>query len=245
MKKIKNYLKREKEIVTLSDERLIKIDPSSEGFFDNVIGYDSDNINIQIFVKAAQEIKRVNVEPFWKTIYDPSLVMGKIVFEKGENPAKNKSFYWWYEKIETIPSVEGRNWKLGNEYQYYSFLIWLINQLVEKKGWTVTESINAVVLDSKELGHYAPDNKDDDFIGQFEMTGSHEIVGVYDLANTFKFVKRTKILFGLNYGDERSYFTVGGCCCVGGKFRPLATLYEQYEDIRDMNYYCTAWIVLE
>ena len=70
------------DILRLSDHRLIKIDPSTGGFFDNVIGYDSDNINIQIFVKAAQEIKRVDVEPFWKPIYDPSLVMGKIVFEK-------------------------------------------------------------------------------------------------------------------------------------------------------------------
>lgn len=229
------------DILSLSDRRLIKIDPSTKGFFDNVCRFKSADKNIQTFVKVAKKIKKSKIKPFWKPIYDPSLVGGKIIFKKGENPARYKSFYWWYEQIKQMNEVQGKKWKMGNEYQYYAFLIWLINKLI-KNGWSATKAMNAVVLDSKELGNYSLVNMED---WHLSKTGSCDIVGVCDLANTFKFVRRTKVIFGYNCGDEESYFLAGGCCGVKGEERPLATLFEMCYDMGDMNYFCTAWMILE
>ena len=47
----------------------------------------------------------------------------------------------------------GRKRKLGTEYQYYAFLVWLINKLV-CGGWSIKKAMEAIVLNSTDLGHY-------------------------------------------------------------------------------------------
>ena len=83
-----------------------------------------------------------------------------------------------------MSAVDGRHWHLATEYQYYAFLVWLINQLV-KGGKSVDVAIKMVVLDSKELGHYY-DSENSTEGEDFEDTGSRCVCGVYDLANTYK-----------------------------------------------------------
>ena len=176
--------KRNLEIESLSDERLVMVDTTKEGFYDNVLNFVSENDDIQAFVKAVREVKDVGTEPFYRPVMDPSLEGDKVVYKKGKKPAVGHSYNWWVKAVKAMPAVEEKNWKIGTEYQYYAFLVQLINRLVEA-GWSIEKAIEAVVLDSKELGHYW---NSEDALYDFETTGNRKVYGVYDLANTCKFL---------------------------------------------------------
>lgn len=169
------------EITTLTDKRLVRINPQEEGFYDAVLNFKSDSISINDFIEAIKEVKDEKLEAFYKPVYDPS-EDDTIVYQKGNKPATGHSYTWWTEIVSKMPAVEGKNWKIATEYQYYAFLVWLINRLV-KSGKTLEKAIDQVVNDSKELGHYY------DSENGLVATGSRNVCGVYDLANTFKFLK--------------------------------------------------------
>ena len=114
-----------------------------------------------------------------------------------------------------MPSVEGRQWQLATEYQYYAFLVWLINQLV-KIGKSVEEALHQVVLDSKELGHYY-DSENSTEGGDFEFTGSRGVCGFYDLANTFKILQYSN-------SEAGGVWFAGGDYDDYGRHYPLASL---------------------
>lgn len=222
------------EIKTITDERLIKIDPSMDGFYDKVLVYHSRNKNIQAFQEATEEIKEAELKPFWKPTLDPAYDGKKIIFKKGQMPAVGHSYNWWEDMAKKMPPVEGKSWQVGTEYQYYAFLVHLINQLVEKPGWNIGTAIEAVVLDSKVLGHYANSKN---AIRDFEPTGSREICGCSDLGNTCKILRC-------------SNKEVGGLWLAGGKYinngnnSPLADL--GHDGSMDVDYnYSVGWLVLE
>ena len=126
-----------------------------------------------------------------------------------------------------MSAVDGRHWHLATEYQYYAFLVWLINQLV-KGGEFVDVAIKMVVLNSKELGHYY-DSENSTEGKNFEDTGSRCVCGVYDLANTFK------ILSSSNKG-AKGFWHGGGYCCGDGNDNTLANLDRETRLDDDRNY---------
>jgi hypothetical protein len=133
-----------------------------------------------------------------------------------------------------MPVVEGRHWYVATEYQYYGFLVWLINQLV-KNGKDIDEALNMVVLDSKDLGHYL--NSKDSTLGEdFETTGSRCVCGVYDLANT------SKMLACSNY-EVRGLWIAGGCYCDDSDHNPLAELNHE-TNVSGGIYGCVGMLVL-
>ena len=226
--------KRKLGIVYSNDVPLVLIDPTSKGFFENVLGYVTENEKVQAFIKAIREVKEEGVKPFWKPIYDPSLDDEEVVFKAKRTPAVGHSYNFWKQKAEKMPAVQDKKWSVGSEYQYYAFLIWLINSL-KKKGLTIEESMNAVVLCSKELGHYWDSV---DALYNFEITGSREVCMVYDLANTNKILSCTK--------EE-----TGGLWLAGGNFVdhsgycPLACLEHYNSDSVGIDYgYGVGWLVL-
>lgn len=204
--------KRELGIVSLDDERLVRIDPTSEGFFENVLGYVTENEQIKAFIEAIKEVQEAELRPFWKPIYDPSLDGEEVVFKAGSIPAVRNSYDFWK--------------------QNYAFLVWLINILV-KKGWTIEEALKAVVLDSKDLGHYCNSKiaKQD-----LEETGNRKVCEIYDLANTYK-------IFSCSNKE------VGGFWLGGGRYGNLSFRYPladlDHFDIVD-NDCCdgVGWLVL-
>ena len=179
--------KRELGIVYKDDVPLVFIDPTSEDFFENVLGYVTESKDVQAFIEAIKEVKEEGVKPFWKPIYDPSLDGKKVVFKAGNIPAVRYSYNFWKQKAEEMSTTLGQKWSVGTEYQYYTFLVWLVNRL-EKKGLTIKEALNAIVLNSEELGHYCNSKFAQN---DFENTGKREVCGVYDLANTFKMLSCT------------------------------------------------------
>ena len=223
------YGKKQAEATTitaLTDSRLILINPQEDGFFDAVLNSKSDSDRINAFIEAVEEVKAEKLEIFYKTIYDPSEDGDKIVYKKGNKPAVGYSYNWWVEKASKMPAVEGRQWHLATEYQYYAFLVWLINQLV-KSGKSVEEAMNQVVLDSKELGHYY-DSENSTRGKDFELTGSRRVCGVYDLANTFKILRCSN-------KEAGGFWLAGGYYCDDGRCIPLADLFHiaDVDDDRD------------
>lgn len=199
-------------ITSTDDARLVHIDPTSKGFFERVLGCTTKDENIMEFIEAIKEVKEVGVGPFWKPIYDPSIEGKDIVFVKGNDPAVGYPFYYWKLEAEKMPAVEGKKWALGTEYQYYAFLVWIVNGLVQN-GRKVEEALDAVVNFSKELGHfYDSENSKIDF----EATGSREVCGVYDLGNTYKILSCTNI---------DGYWRAGGDNGSYSDNFPLAELY--------------------
>ena len=223
--------KRNLGINSLSDERLVKIDTTTEGFYDNVLNYSSKNGDIQAFIGAVREVQEVGVEPFYRPVMDPSLEDGNVVFKKWK-PAVGYSFNFWKHKAEEMPAVEGKRWHIGSEYQYYAFLTWLINQLVAT-GQGIKGAIEAVVLDSKELGHY---RNAKNALQDFETTGSREVCGVYDLANAYK-------LLACSNEEAGGFWVAGGDYGCNSNYYPLADL--NYGDNVDYNYdFSVGWLVL-
>lgn len=226
--------KREREIVSLKDERLVFIDPSIDGFFDKIFAYVTECDECKKFIEAIKEIQEAYLKPFWKPIYDPSLSRNgkKVIFEAGKTPAFGGSYNLWKERVEEMPAVENRNWKIGTEYQYYAFLVYLINQLVET-GWEIDRAVQAVVIDSKELGHYRNSENTSHII---EETGNRGICGVYDLANTSKI---------LACSNQQEYFwIIKASYECSSRTHPLADLTAELNTkwVRDTK--SVGWIVL-
>lgn len=175
-----------KEIQKLDDERLVFINPNLEGFYSNVLDFVTDNEYLKAFQEAIKEVKEEQPNPFWKPIYDPAIEHGKIVFEAGKHVASGGTGYtFWENKIHDLPSVEGKQWCIGTEYQYYALLTWLINQLIEKEAWSVEKAMTAIVINPRILGldYRVPVSK--------EKTGSDPICGICDLGRTYKYLTIT------------------------------------------------------
>lgn len=215
-------------ITTLTDNRLVKIDPQEPGFFDGVLNFKSTDEDINMFIEAVDEVKKADIKPFYRAIYDPSEVgTNMIAFQKEKNAAVGHSYNWWVETASKMVPIKGRKWHLATEYQYYAFLVWLINQLV-KNGKSVEYALNQVVLDSEEIGHYF--NSEKSTKGKkLEFTGSRCICGICDLANTCKIL-------------DCSNSEVGGFWLAGGRYDnfssslPLAYLNHDDNIVNDDNH---------
>ena len=79
------------EITTLTDKRLVRINPQEEGFYDAVLNFKSDSISINDFIEAIKEVKDEKLEAFYKPVYDPS-EDDTIVYQKGNKPATGHSY---------------------------------------------------------------------------------------------------------------------------------------------------------
>ena len=214
-------------ITSLTDNRLVQINPQEDGFFDAVINFKSTNSNLNAFIEAISEVKAAMLKPFYKPIYDPSEYGNIIDYQKGKKPAVGHSYNWWVETASKMSAVDGRHWHLATEYQYYAFLVWLINQLV-KGGKSVDVAIKMIVLDSKELGHYY-DSENSTKGEDFEDTGSRCVCGVYDLANTYK-------ILSCSNKEAGGFWFGGGDYDNDGSSNPLANLYRNTDVDGDCNF---------
>ena len=105
--------------------------------------------------------------------------------------------------------------------------------MLVSKGWTVGEAWDAVCNDSKKLGHYW---NSDNAKYRFEDTGSREICGFFDLANTYKILAKDEGVGG--------FWLAGGNYCGNGNFIPLAYL-ELCDVYHEDHYIGVAWLVLK
>ena len=181
------------------------------------------------FKETLTEVIKNGIEDFYRPAMDPSFadkVCTKIHYIAGERPAVGKSYNWWEE------TVKDSDFCLGTKAQYVAFLGVLIKMLVAK-GWTCCEAWDAVCNDSKKLGHY---RDSDDAKHHFEDTGSREICGFFDLANTYKILAKDE--------ETGDFWWAGGDCGNHGDYAPLAD-YGLSSDYNINHNYSVAWLVLK
>ena len=237
-------MKRERnmEIKSLSDKRLVKIDPSSEGFFDNILkGFNPSTYDEFCFIEAVDEVKSTKIPEFWIPIFDPSHDGEKIVFRKNLIPAVGHSFNWWKNEVNRMKPVESKSWNIGTNFQYIAFLVWLINSLVDT-GWSIENAMNAI-LDSKVFGKYTHTvysiKNENWFTKYLTHTGKHEICGICDLTNT------RKLLCDHNRNAYLHSFWIAGPyeTCLYGSLFQLKFYRLAMENLE--NDLAVAWLVLE
>lgn len=213
------------------DSMFALIEASQLSLNDDFMKHEPESDNQWELKKSLTEAIENGLSDFWAPKLDPSFSEDGtgLVFEADKMPAVGKSYNWWEEKAaEYLPE---RGSHLGIDIERVAFLGALIKKLIDN-GCSVSETWYAVCDDSKELGHYW---HSENAKHVFEPTGSREICGFCDLANTYKY---------LGAGNIGSYY-----CITGGSYNcnsidsTLTTRY--YHNDRNFDYKNTVgWIVL-
>lgn len=202
------------------------------------LSLDDEFMNYQPRTKKEQKLKEMietliqeGLKDFWRPKYDPSFNEEGtgICYKPGNKPAVGKP-YEWNAKAAKEFKPECRS-RLGTKSEYIAFLAVLIKKLVAS-GWKISDAWDAVCNDSKKLGHY---KTSENAKQGFEDTGSREICGFFDLANTYKILAEDE--------EDDCFWVGGGHCNFMGNFRPLAYLYHHFN--RNDDCYGCGWLVLE
>ncbi len=148
---------------------------------------------------------------------DPSIPDGKLVYQKGLPPATGYSQRKWVKILkEYCPS---RNSRQMTRTEFACRNLFLIQKLYESGKYTVDEAWQAVCDDSRRIGHY---RNSFGYIGNFEPTGSREVCGFYDLANTWKLLA------------EDPWEEAGGFWAAGGSYYNFSNIYP----VGDLGHNC-------
>ncbi|MBQ9314513.1 MAG: hypothetical protein IJ220_05920 [Clostridia bacterium] len=213
------------------DNMFVLIEASKLSLDDKFMQHRPTSDNERRFKKLLTKAIKNGLSDFWVSTLDPSFNEDKtnIVFEAGKMPAVGKSYNWWEKKADEYLPERGSH--LGTKKERIAFLGVLIKTLVER-GSTFHNSWKAVCDDSIFLGHYrnSVNAKFD-----FEVTGSREICGFCDLANTYKILAWDK--------EAGGFWLAGSCYCNYGDYFPLASLFHYTHHYTGSNY-SVGWIVL-
>lgn len=214
----------------IDDTTFVLIEASKLSLKDKFLKYEPQTHNQEEFKKDLTSAIKSGLLDFYRPIYDPSIdENGNIVFVAGKKPAVGHSYNWWVEAAKKY--VSDHKIRLGTKNEYVAFLGVLIKKLVIG-GWSIADAWEAVCDDSRMLGHYLNSQNSK---RNFEKTGSREICGFFDLANTFKI---------LAWDDEAGGFWLASGNSYGDSNRyPLADLGLFYN--RDFDYFSSVgWYVL-
>lgn len=215
----------------LSDDTFVLVESSKLSLDDDFMNFKPREKETKEFKKELSEVIKKGVKDFYRPIMDTSLTKDSenIFFQAGNMPAVGKSYPWWEKVAKEFKPERGS--RLGTKSEYIAFLGVLIKTLVNN-GWPKAEAWNAVCIDSKELGCYY--NSPNPLCG-FADTGSRNICGFYDLANTNKILAR----------DSDYYFWLASGCCHNYSYNyPIADLcYYHINDFSGSS--SVGWIVLE
>ena len=219
--------------LTKDDDIFVLIEASKLSLKDGFMQYKPKTDEQKEFKKLLTEAIQRGVKDFYRPKLDPSFVNSKyhdICYSAGNKPAVGKSYNWWNKKAKAF--CPERNSRLGTKIEYIVFLGVLIKRLVDE-GWKVADAWNAVCNDSKDLGHYC---NSENSKHEFEDTGSREICGFFDLANTYKILAKDE--------EAGGFWLAGGDFDLFSYFYPLADLSLSDSQNGD-SYYGVGWLVLE
>lgn len=217
-----------------NDDVFMKVEASKLSLEDEFMKYQPKTINEMELKGMITSVIQNNPKDFWRPVCDPSFDDNRrICYEPGKVPAVGKSYNRWEKTAKEFKHEQGS--RLGTKSEYVAFLAVLIKELFAS-GKSLRWAWNAVCNDSKELGHYC-NSKGAKYT--FETTGSRDICGWYDLANTCKILAEDI--------EAGGFWLAGGCYHFGSKNYPLANLH--WYDSRDVgdvgNNNCCGWLVLE
>lgn len=177
-----------------------------------------------------KNVMRSGIKDFWKPRYDPSFTENGVGFDfiPGAKPAVGMPASWWADAAKDF--MPERNSRLGTKNEYIAFLGVLIKLLVSE-GWSVDSAWAAVCNDSRELGNYRNGK-----VCTLEYTGSREICGIFDLANTYKILAVDK--------ESSGFWLAGGCYINGGAPSLMSVDYFSRSTIDFTKNYNVGWIVM-
>lgn len=148
---------------------------------------------------------------------DPSLdpLTGEVVYQPGLLPAVGKSYNNWVAIFKNY--APERNSRVLTRTEGAGKNLELIRRLVTWKKVSVEAAWDAVCDHSAELGHFADS---DNAQSCFELTGSREVCGFYDLGNVYK------ILAEDPWEEADGYWAAGGGFDLSSFNNPLADLHH-------------------
>ena len=171
----------------IREDVFVKVPVSELSLDDEFLKHRPKTKKEQEFKAWVKKAIKKGVKDFYRPKYDPHFDDdGHICYGPGKMPAVGKSYNWWEENAKNFWPERGS--RLGTKTEYIAFLAVLIKELVDS-GKSVEWAWNAVCNDSNEFGHYWHSKNAKH---AFEDTGSREICGFYDLANTCKFLAEHK-----------------------------------------------------
>ena len=211
-------------------DAFVLVEASKLSLDDEFMKYEPQTKREKKFKEQLTKTIKEGIKDFWRPKYDPSFNEEGtgICFVAGKKPAIGKSYNWWNKAARAF-CLE-RHSRLGTKSEYVAFLGVLIKKLVESGG-KVEEAWNAVCCDSKELGHYWNSKN---AMRDFEDTGSREICGFFDLANTFKILAENE--------ETGGFWLAGGRNNSISVDNPLAYLEHNIYD--NAFYDCVGWTVI-
>ena len=224
---------QEKTVVEKLQDTFVLVEASKLSLDDEFMKYKPKTEGEEKFKKDLTEAIKKGVKDFWAPRCDPSFNEDGtgICYVEGKRPAVGKSYNWWEKAAKEF--CPERQSHLGIKSERVAFLGWYIKKLI-KSGWRMEDAWYAVCNDSKKLGHYW---NSENAKHAFEKTGSREVCGFCDLANTYKILAK----------DERAggFWLAGGGDCIDSDFFPLAVLVRVRNFSQDVgNYDGVGWLVL-
>lgn len=211
-------------------DTFVFVEASKLSLDDEFMKYKPKTEREEEFKEQLTEAIRKGIRDFWAPKYDPSLNKEGIgiCYVPGKTPAVDRSYNWWEKTAKEFRPE--RQSHLGPKSERAAFWGWYIKKLIQS-GWKAEDAWYAVCDDSKKLGHYWNSKNAEHAL---EKTGSREVCGFCDLANTFKI---------LAYDEE-----AGGFWLSGGFFNfdscnyPLAGLVP-YHNRDHFHNHSVGWIV--
>ena len=192
------------DIETMISETFVLVEASKLSLDDEFMKYQPKTYEEEKFKKRLTEAIENGVKDFWRPKYDPSFTEKGICYMEGKKPAVEKSYNWWDKIARNL--CPRRHSRLGIKSEYVAFLGVLIKKLVEI-GWKVAEAWSAVCDDSRKLGYYWDSTNADN---KLENTGSREVCGFFDIANTYKILADDE--------EKASYYWRAGCHYTNNSF---------------------------
>ena len=162
---------------------------------------------------------------------DPSINRkGEIYFSEGNYPAVGFTAKEWKELAEGFWPERGS--RLGFFNERIAFIAVMMKKL-QASGFNVDEVWKMVCDNSKDLGNYKKL-----FKSNLQMTGSMEICGFADLANTQKIIIQNN-----EYCCTPNYYFCGGDYTYSSRDRAFFIIYDlwKYLDVLETS---VGWIVL-
>ncbi len=164
---------------------------------------DRQNKTKKLFLNARAKGR---LHAFTCMAIDPSFdpVTGELVYQPGLPPAVGKSYNDWVTILKNY--APERNSRVMTRTEGANKNLELIRRLVTWKKVSVEAAWDAVCDHSSELGHFADS---DNAKNGFEVTGSREVCGFYDLGNVYKMLAED---------SWKSWKKAGGFWVAGGNF---------------------------
>ena len=163
------------------DSAFVLVEASKLSLDDKFMKYYPETNNQRLLMRRLVDIINRGISDFYRPLYDPSFSDNDscgIQFVTGQKPAMGKDYDWWKKAAESFCE----NSRLGNVEEYSAFAGVIIKKLVER-GWAVPTAWYVVCNDSHSIGRY---RNSFNASSLFANTGTKEVCGFFDLANTFK-----------------------------------------------------------